>query len=154
MTTYTATISWKHDPSENFLKGTYSRGHEWMFDGGVTVPASSSPHSVRLPYSKEDAVDPEEALVAAASSCHMLTFLWFASRKGFTVASYRDEAVGEMTKDPDGREFISKITLDPRIEWTGDAPNAEQLAELHHSAHENCYIANSIRADIVIKEAL
>ena len=151
MTTYTATISWKHDPAENFLKGTYSRGHEWLFDGGVTVAASSSPHSVRLPYSKEDAVDPEEALVAAASSCHMMTFLWFASRKGFTVASYTDEAVGEMTKNPDGKEFISKITLDPRIEWAGDVPDAGQLAELHHSAHENCYIANSIRADVVVK---
>jgi len=153
MSKYTATISWRHDPAENFLKGTYSRGHEWTFDGGITVPASSSPHSVRLPFSREDAVDPEEALVAAASSCHMLTFLYIASRKGFTVASYTDEAVGELTKGDDGRESISKITLDPRIDWTGGAPDAEQLAELHHSAHENCYIANSIRADIVIKEA-
>lgn len=153
MSTYTATISWKHNPGENFLKGTYSRGHEWLFDGGVSVPASSSPHSVRLPFSKEDAVDPEEALVAAASSCHMLSFLYLAAKAGFHAVSYTDEAVGEMTMDAaTNKQWISRITLDPQIEWAGEkVPTPVELANLHHEAHEICYIANSLRSEIVIK---
>src|SRR4051794_36821992 len=97
MSTYSATITWKSDSPESFAKNQYTRGHEWEFDGGVTVPGSSSPHSVRVPYSVEAAVDPEEALVAAASSCHMLSFLYVVSKAGFVAESYRDEAVGEMT---------------------------------------------------------
>jgi organic hydroperoxide reductase OsmC/OhrA len=121
-----------------------------MFDGGTVVPASSSPHAVRVPFSIDAAVDPEEALVAAASSCHMLSFLWVASRKGFTAESYEDDAVGEMTTNDDGKEWISKITLNPMIVWIGEAPSGEQLAELHHEAHELCYIANSIKSEVVV----
>jgi organic hydroperoxide reductase OsmC/OhrA len=117
----------------------------------VTVPASSSPHSVRVPFSVEAAVDPEEALVAAAASCHMLTFLWLAANGGFNIASYADNAVGEMAAMEDGRQWLAKITLSPRIEWLGDAPTAEQLADLHHRSHEQCYIANSVKSEIVIK---
>jgi organic hydroperoxide reductase OsmC/OhrA len=155
MSIYTATITWKNDSPDTFTKNRYTRGHEWSFDGGVTVPASSSPHAVRLPYSIENAVDPEEALVAAASSCHMLSFLYLAAKAGFNAASYKDEAAGEMTTDTDtGKQWISKIILDPQIEWNGDKiPTSEQLAELHHEAHEICFIANSIRANIEIKEA-
>jgi len=117
----------------------------------VTVPASSSPHVVRLPFSVEAAVDPEEALVAAASSCHMLSFLWVASKNGFVVEAYEDNAVGEMANDS-GKQWISKITLDPQIAWLGDkVPTAEELADLHNGAHEVCYIANSIKSEIVIK---
>lgn len=151
MVTYTAKITWKSDSPEEFTRNKYTRGHSWSFDGGVVVPASSSPHAVRLPFSVEKAVDPEEALVAAASSCHMLSFLWVASRKGFTVESYEDDAVGEMTKNDDGKEWVSTITLEPTIVWVGDAPNSDQLAELHHEAHELCYIANSIKSQIVVK---
>src|SRR5829696_6213084 len=97
MSTYTAKISWKTDSPEHFTKNRYTRGHTWSFDGGIEVPASSSPHAVRLPYSVEAAVDPEEALVAAASSCHMLTFLWVAAKRGFQIEAYDDNAVGEMT---------------------------------------------------------
>src|SRR3954451_15554811 len=97
MSTYTATVTWKSDSPEAFAKNQYSRGHMWSFDGGVEVPASSSPHSVKLPFSIEAAVDPEEALVAAVSSCHMLSFLYIAAKSGFVVMSYHDEAVGEMT---------------------------------------------------------
>src|SRR3982751_3585386 len=97
MSTYTATISWKSDSPESFIANRYSRGHEWSFGGGVTVPASSSPHAVRVPFSVEAAVDPEEALVASASSCHMLTFLWLAAKAGFNVESYTDSAVGAMS---------------------------------------------------------
>jgi len=151
MSKYTAKIIWKSDADELFPKGRYTRGHVWEFDGGVTVPASSSPHAVRVPFSVEAAVDPEEALVAAAASCHMLTFLWVASRKGFNIESYEDNAVGEMTKDEDGRQWISRITLDPTIVWIGEAPDDVQIAELHHAAHDGCYIANSIRSEIVVR---
>src|SRR5438874_13168007 len=113
MSAYTAKITWKSDSPESFAKNQYTRGHTWEFDGGVTVPASSSPHSVRVPFSVETAVDPEEALVAAASSCHMLSFLWVASRRGFVCDSFEDNAIGEMTTADDGKQWISKITLDP-----------------------------------------
>src|SRR5262245_53918457 len=148
MSTYTAKIFWRNDAPERFTKGHYTRGHTWLFDGGVVVPGSSSPHAVRVPFSVEEAVDPEEALVAAASSCHMLSFLWVASRKGFTVEAYEDDAVGAMTKNDAGKEWVSTITLDPTIVWIGDAPSNDQLAELHHEAHELCYIANSIKSEV------
>jgi len=151
MSTYTAKITWSVDSPDTFTKGRYSRGHTWLFDGGVVVAASSSPQSVRLPFSIEEAVDPEEALVAAASSCHMLSFLWVASQQGFSVESYEDEAVGEMTKIDDGKQWISRITLKPTIVWLGDPPENEQLAALHHEAHELCYIANSIKSEVVVE---
>src|SRR5215207_223513 len=128
MSTYTAKISWKSDAPEDFTKNRYTRGHTWSFDGGVDVPASSSPHGVRLPFSVEAAVDPEEALVAAAASCHMLTFLWIAAKKGFRIDSYADDAVGEMTTSSDGKQFISKISLYPKIEWAGDSiPGQDEI---------------------------
>jgi organic hydroperoxide reductase OsmC/OhrA len=150
MSTYTAKISWKSDSPEMFKQNRYTRGHTWAFDGGVSVPASSSPQVVPQ-FSVEAAVDPEEALVASVSSCHMLTFLYLAAKAGFNIASYEDNAVGEMAKTDEGREWIAKITLDPQIEWLGDTiPTAEQLAALHHDAHEMCYIANSIKSEIVV----
>ena len=151
MSTYTAKVSWKSGSDEAFANNRYSRAHEWMFDGGITVPASSSVHSVRPPYSVEEAVDPEEALVAAAASCHMLSFLWVVSKKGFVVESYEDNAVGEMAKNERGNEWISKITLDPKIVWGERKPTGEELAEMHHTAHEQCYIANSIKSEIIVK---
>lgn len=148
---YRARICWKSDSPETFTNKRYTRGHEWSFDGGVTVPASSSPHAVRLPWSVEAAVDPEEAFVAAAASCHMLTFLWIAANKGFRIDSYEDNAVGEMTANEDGKQWISKITLDPQIEWAGETiPTEEDIATMHHTAHGQCYIANSIKSEIVI----
>ena len=151
MSTYSAKISWKSESPEAFAKNQYSRAHEWSFDGGITVPASSSVHAVRLPFSVEEAVDPEEALVAAASSCHLLSFLWVVSKRGFVIDSYEDNAVGEMTKNEKGKEWISRITLDPRIVWGEKKPTAAELAEMHHEAHEVCYIANSIKSEIVVK---
>ena len=151
MSTYTAKIVWKSDSAEGFAKNQYTRGHTWDFDGGVTVPASSSPHAVRVPFSVDAAVDPEEALVASASSCHMLSFLWVVSKNGFVVESYEDNAIGEMTTNDEGKQWISKITLDPQIVWSGNAPTAEDLAAMHHEAHEICYIANSIKSEIVVK---
>ena len=151
MSTYSAKISWKNDSPDSFTKNRYSRAHTWVFDGGIEVPASSSPHAVRLPFSVEEAVDPEEALVASAASCHMLTFLWVAAKKGFLIESYEDNAVGEMTTTSDGKQWISKITLDPQIVWGDKTPTAQELKELHHAAHEQCYIANSIKSEVVVK---
>src|SRR5262249_27216052 len=121
---YFATISWKRG-DQVFTDGKFSRAHQWSFDGGVTVPASSSPNSVGLPYSRADAIDPEEALVAALSSCHMLTFVYLAQKAGFIVDSYDDAAVGVMTKNERGKLFVSKVTLRPRIVFSGDRRPAE-----------------------------
>jgi organic hydroperoxide reductase OsmC/OhrA len=149
---YKATVSWKRGEAV-FSDGKYSRAHQWSFDGGVTVPASSSPLSVRLPYSRADAVDPEEAFVAALSSCHMLTFVYLAQRGGYVVDACDDDAVGVMTKNSRGKLFVSKVTLRPRVAFSGaKQPSAADLAELHHHAHEECYIANSVLAEVVVEQ--
>ena len=133
---YVATISWKRGDAV-FSDGKYSRAHQWSFDGGVTVPASSSPNSVRLPYSRADAVDPEEALVASLSSCHMLTFVYLAQRAGYVVDSYDDDAVGVMSKNERGKLFVSRVTLRPRIVFSGaKQPTAAQLDESHARQEE------------------
>src|SRR5438046_103771 len=118
MSEHKASISWKLTSPE-FLKGKYSREHTWTFDGGMTVAASPSPSVVPVPYSNPANVDPEEAFVASISSCHMLTFLYLASRKGFELESYEDEAVGVMTKNDKGVPWISAITLTPKIVYGG-----------------------------------
>jgi organic hydroperoxide reductase OsmC/OhrA len=152
---YRATVTWKRTADAKFTDQRYSRGHTWSFDGGVDVPASSSPLSVRLPYSVAEAVDPEEALVAAVSSCHMLTFLYIAAKQGFVVDAYADEAVGVMTKNEQGRLWVSKVTLRPAITFSGDKrPTADEADHLHHLAHEECYIANSVKSEIVVEGAI
>ena len=148
MATYTATLTWVRG-EDTFADGKYSRAHEIAFDGGVTMPASSSPHVVKLPLSREDAVDPEEMLVASLSSCHMLFFLDFARRGGFVVDAYVDQAEGVMGKDERGRIAMTQVKLNPQIAWGGEKqPAPEELRELHHKAHEACFIANSFRGDI------
>lgn len=148
--TYTAQTRWQRQPDEVFTDNRYSRRHEWAFDGGVVVPGSSSVHSVRLPYSDPSAVDPEEALVAAASSCHLLTFLYVAAKAGWRVERYEDDAVGVMGRNERGRQAITRITLRPAVQFGGDRmPSAAELAQLHHDAHEQCYIANSLKSEIV-----
>jgi organic hydroperoxide reductase OsmC/OhrA len=147
---YRADVVWSRGDAA-FLDNRYSRAHVWRFDGGVEVPASSSPLSVRLPLSRADAVDPEEALVAAVASCHMLFFLSFAAKGGFLVERYEDAAVGVMTKNERGKLFISQITLNPMVTFAGaKRPSAEELDALHRHAHEECYVANSVRAEIVV----
>ena len=151
---YRASVKWSRGGT-TFTDQRYSRGHEWRFDGGITVPASSSPLSVRLPYSVAEAVDPEEALVAALASCHMLTFLYVAAKQGFVVDDYADDAVGEMTKNERGKLWVSKVTLSPRITFTGDKrPTPHQLDALHHLAHEECYISNSVKSEVVVQGAM
>src|SRR3954466_10659660 len=151
---YRAMLKWSRGGA-TFTDQRYSRAHSWSFDGGVTVPASSSPLSVRLPYSVAEAVDPEEALVAALASCHMLTFLYVAAKQGFVIDAYADDAVGEMSKNERGKLWVSKVTLSPKITFTGDKrPSPEQLDELHHLAHEECYIANSVKSEVVVQGAM
>ena len=151
MGTYTATIRWSRG-DQPFADGKYSRAHRWSFDGGVEVPASSSPLVVKVPLSDATAVDPEEAFIASLSSCHMLFFLDFARRSGFVVDSYEVVAEGVMGKDARGRMAMTTVTLRPAIRYAGEArPTPEQLAELHHQAHEACFIANSVKTEVRIE---
>ena len=149
MSRHVAEVAWRSDGE--FVGGGYSRGHEWRFDGGQTVRASSSPDVVRAPMSDPFGVDPEEALIASAASCHMLWFLDLARRAGFDVTSYRDPAEGVMGKGPDGPIMITRITLRPEVAFAGRPPSEAELADLHHRAHEACFIANSLRTDIFVE---
>ena len=149
---YEAKVTWARQNTEKFTDNRYSRAHEWSFDGGVTVRASSSPSVVPLPLSAADAVDPEEALVASASSCHMLYFLFFAAKKGFLVDRYEDQAFGVLEKNEAGKMFMKTITLRPQVTFSGDkTPSADEMNALHHSAHEECFIATSLKSEIVIE---
>jgi organic hydroperoxide reductase OsmC/OhrA len=151
MSTYTATITWTRT-SPDFLKGRYSREHTWEFDGGLTVPASPAPSSVPAPYSNPASIDPEEAFVASISSCHMLTYLFLASRRGFQVDSYRDEATGVLAKNERGVPWVSSVALHPKIVYSGERlPTAGDEDELHHLAHEQCYIANSVKTQVTVE---
>lgn len=144
--TYTATVTWT-GPAEDHRSGRYSRLHHWTFDGGAVVAASSAPP---IPGSDPTAVDPEEALIAALSSCHMLFFLAFARKKGLVVTGYEDEVAGEMSPNENGKLYISTITLRPRLTTEGEADPAV-VAECHALAHTECYIAHSVRADVKIE---
>ncbi|MDA1230275.1 MAG: OsmC family protein [Planctomycetota bacterium] len=148
MSEHKATIRWIRT-SPDFLNGKYSREHTWSFDGGVTVPASPSPSVVPAPYSNSANVDPEEAFVAAVSSCHMLTYLYVASKLGFQIDNYQDEAVGVMTRNERGIPWVSLVTLYPKIAYSGEKlPTPADEEQLHQAAHEQCYIANSIKTDV------
>lgn len=151
MQQFQAQVTWRRD-AQPFLDQRYSRAHAWSFDGGARVPASSSPLSVPLPMSDAAAVDPEEALVAAASSCHMLFFLSLAAQGGFVVDAYEDNAVGTLDRDADGKLAMTRIALRPAIRFAGPPPDAAALAALHHAAHARCYIANSLKTAIVVEE--
>ena len=143
MGSYTATISWARAESEVFTDNRYSRGHQWRFDGGVSFRASASPHVVGR-FADPAGVDPEEAFVASLSSCHMLTFLHLAAKAGHRVDRYDDTAEGVLAKT-DGLVWVSLVTLRPQVVWTGT--RAEELA-LHHAAHDECFIANSVKTDV------
>ena len=148
MAEYQATISWERHGA-TFVDDRYSREHRWEFDGGVQVPASSSPHVVPLPYSVTAAVDPEEAFVASLSSCHMLWFLALAARQGYTVDRYQDTALGVMGHNADGQQAILEVTLRPMATFSGaERPDERQLAALHHAAHAECFIANSVKTRV------
>lgn len=150
MSEYVATVEWSRG-DQPFLDNKYSRAHDWRFDGGAVVRGSSAPGSVPVPMSDPAAVDPEEAVVAAASSCHMLFFLAYAAKAGFVVDRYRDEAVATMGRDDRGKVSITAIALRPAVTWAGAAPDAAALEDLHHRSHEHCYVANSLRAEVTVE---
>jgi organic hydroperoxide reductase OsmC/OhrA len=148
MSTYTATIDWSRGDAV-FTDKRYSRAHRWRFDGGVEVPASSSPSVVPLPLSEAAAVDPEEAFVASLSSCHMLWFLDFASRRGFSIDAYHDEAIGTMAKNAEGKLAMTLVVLRPKVAFSPQRVASEvELQALHHAAHEACFIASSVRTEV------
>jgi organic hydroperoxide reductase OsmC/OhrA len=151
MSSYQCTVHWSRGDAA-FTDNGYSRAHEWLFDGGAVVRASSSPLSVRVPLSDPRAVDPEEALVAAVSSCHMLWFLSLAAQQKLRVDSYQDEAVGRMAAFPDGRIGITEVVLRPHVVVSGERmPDDSTIAELHHQAHERCNVGHSIRGEVRVE---
>ncbi|HLJ55687.1 MAG TPA: OsmC family protein [Chthonomonadaceae bacterium] len=146
-----ARTSWRREDAV-FTDNRYSRAHTWEFDGGITVAASASPHVVAAPMSSVAAIDPEEALVAAASSCHMLSFLYVAQREGYVVDSYDDDAYGLLERVDRRKLAITRIVLRPRIAFSGDKlPDEAAIVHLHHLAHEECYIANSLKSEISVR---
>ncbi len=145
---YTSKILWNRNGAL-FSDNRYSRKHLWQFDGGVEVPASSSPQVVRLPLSEAAAVDPEEAFVASLASCHMLWFLDIAARGGFIIDSYVDDAVGTLAKNSDGKFAMTIVTLKPHVIFSGDIrPSHEDIQHMHHKAHDECFIATSVKSDV------
>jgi organic hydroperoxide reductase OsmC/OhrA len=153
MSTYTAEIRWSRDPGQKFTDNRYRRAHWWHFDGGVTVPASSSPSVVPVPMSDSAAVDPEEAFVASLSSCHMLWFLSVAAKRGYVVDGYTDAAEGVLAKNAAGKMALTRVTLRPLAEFSGPkaAPDRAALDAMHHAAHEECFIANSVKTRVVVE---
>ena len=153
MSTYTATIRWSRSGDGDFTKGQYSRAHEWAFDGGTVVPASASPDNVPPGTADEAGVDPEEAFIASLSSCHMLFFIDFSRRAGFVVDDYVDEADGLLEKRADGKIAMTRVTLRPRVSFSGDKqPSEADIADLHHRSHEACFIANSVTTEVTVQQ--
>ena len=151
---HTVHIQWEYG-GPDFVKGQYSRAHSWTFDGGITLPASPSPHVVPSPWSVPEHVDPEEAYLAAIGSCHMLTFLWLASKAGWTVTEYVDDCEAVLTKNERRIPWVSRVVLRPRIAWGGERqPTDDEIAAIHERAHEVCFIANSVRTEIVVELSL
>jgi organic hydroperoxide reductase OsmC/OhrA len=148
MAEYSAEILWQRG-EQDFLDNRYSRRHLLRFDGGAEVAGSSSPHSVPLPMSDAAAVDPEEAFVASLSSCHMLWFLAIAAKRKFCVDRYADAAVGVMARNAEGKTAMTVVTLRPEVHFSGERlPTREQIDQLHHEAHEECFIANSVKTEV------
>lgn len=149
MSEHQAEISWSRK-GELFLDQKYSRVHVWKFDGGMEINASASPSVLPGPYSSAECVDPEEAFIASISSCHMLFFLSIAASKGFIVNSYKDRAIGILSKK--NNEFsITSVKLNPIVEFDGEnQPDGNSLTEIHKESHEKCFIANSVNTDIEI----
>ena len=150
MSEYLATTVWQRE-GRSFVGDDYSRGHFWQFDGGTTVPASASPHIVPPPNSVAENVDPEEAFVASLSSCHMLFFLSLAAKRGVVIDSYRDQASGYLEENGDGRLAMTRVVLRPQATYVGSDPDPVLIERLHHRAHELCFIANSVTADVIME---
>lgn len=154
MTGYRATSEWTLEAGGDFPKGRYSRGHSLVFGSGVRVPGTASPHVVGNRWAVEGAVDPEEMLVGAVNTCHMLSFLHVAREAGFIVTRYRDAAEGVMTRREDGEMWVSKVTLRPEVTYEGRTPTPAERQHMHHAAHQVCFIANSVKTEIVVEEVV
>lgn len=151
MSQHLATVHWERDHA-TFTDHQYSREHVWQFDGGMEIAASASPHNVREPYTNPACVDPEEAFVASLSSCHMLWFLAIAAKQKFVVESYLDRALGVLEKNEAGNLAITQVRLRPEIIFTGEnQPTDQQVEEMHEAAHEQCFLANSVKTNIVVE---
>ncbi|MET1255271.1 OsmC family protein [Aliikangiella maris] len=155
MSEYFAKVAWARSPDENYIDNQYSRGHQWFFDGGAVIQASSSPHVVPLPFSIPQNIDPEEAFIASLSSCHMLFFLSIAAKKKFVVDKYEDNAVGIMEKNKEGKIVMTKVILKPYVKFSGEnQPTLALLEKIHHQAHEQCFIANSVKTKVITEIVL
>lgn len=150
MSEHTAKINWEKG-EQVFTDGKYSRKHLISFDGGISIAGSANPEVVRPPLGAIDAADPEELVCAAIGSCHMLYFLDFTRRAGFNIESYEDNPIAIMGKNDAGKTALISITLHPKVKFIGDAPNHEQMHELHHKAHDYCIIANSLACPVTIE---
>ena len=148
MNKYRATVLWERG-DQSFLDNRYSRAHIWRFDGGIELRASSSPEVVPPPLSDPSAVDPEEAFVASLSSCHMLFFLSIAAKRKFLVDSYTDDAEGLLETNSEGKKAITRVTLRPKVAFGGHSPSPQEIEEMHHMAHASCFIANSVKSEVV-----
>ncbi|HET6996230.1 MAG TPA: OsmC family protein [Chitinophagaceae bacterium] len=148
---HTATVSWAKTDSEVFTDGRYNRVHRWKFDGGAEFNASASPHVVPIPFSDPSLVDPEEAFIASIASCHMLFFLSFCARQKYIIKHYEDQAEGILDTGDDGRKQILSVKLHPVIQFEGEnLPTEATIRQLHELAHENCFIANSVKTKIEV----
>jgi organic hydroperoxide reductase OsmC/OhrA len=148
--TYTAETIWERG-EQKFTDNLYSRKHILRFDGGISIAGSSSPLVVPVPFSEPNAIDPEESLVSAISSCHMLWFLSIAAKNGFIVDSYHDTAIGIMKPNERKKYWVSSVTLQPKVIFSGtEIPNSEKISQMHHEAHDECFIANSVKTDIQV----
>ncbi|WP_372781639.1 OsmC family protein [Phenylobacterium sp.] len=154
MASYRATSEWSLEDGGDFPNGRYSRGHSLVFGSGLEVPGTASPHVVGNKWSVPGAADPEEMLVGAINTCHMLSFLHVAREAGFLVTRYRDAAEGVMTKRDDGEMWVSKVTLHPQISYQGRQPTPAERDHMHHAAHQVCFIANSVKTEIVVEETV
>jgi organic hydroperoxide reductase OsmC/OhrA len=152
MATYRATADWSLEAGGDFAKGRYSRGHTVAFDSGAQVQGTASPHVVGNKWAVAGAIDPEQMLVGAINTCHMLSFLHIAREAGFLITHYRDDAVGVMEKNADGEMWVSKVTLHPEITYDGRKPTPAERDAMHHKAHHICFIANSVKTEIVVEE--
>ena len=148
---HTATISWARTADEIFIDGKYNRVHRWKFDGGAELDASASPHVVPIPQSDPSLVDPEEAFIASIASCHMLFFLSFCARQKYVIKGYEDRAEGILDSGEDGKKQIIGVKLHPVVQFEGEhVPSEETIRHLHELAHENCFIANSVKTKIEV----
>ena len=147
MSEHKATVEWKRQ-TPDFTYQSYNRDHDWKSDAGITIRASANP----IYQGNERCVDPEEAFVASLSSCHMLTFLALAAKKRYVVDGYRDQAVGVLGKDGAGSLAMTKVTLRPEVTFSGEkVPGPEELRQLHDRAHHACFIANSVKTEVVVE---